>query len=359
MTLRRRTGAALAAALFALVAIAAIAEAVLQPALASRTAAVRLAAHHAAESGAERRIFEVVGSWSIARWQALDPAGSFSDTTTVVIGSLPPRSVRTELHVRRLGSSVFHVRVRATARSAPAHAAVERSVLVELRAPSPVPAVAVTAGGGVAVAGDAALATVDDCPAAAGLTAHIHTSPGASVSGAGAGAGAVVATRDAAASASITYEAPAGLDLRRLRAAASVRPGIGATVQPHAVVQDELCVVSESNWGSGSGPCSTRHVVVAVDGDLRIDGGEGQGALVVTGRLTIDGPFVFRGLIVASGGLVTSGAVEVTGAVFTSPDGFVTLGEGGAVIRASACALEPAAAAIPTLVVVRQRGWWR
>jgi hypothetical protein len=55
---------------------------------------------------------------------------------------------------------------------------------------------------------------------------------------------------------------------------------------------------------------------VYVAGDLTIDGGRGQGVLLVDGRLVIAGPFVFSGQIVVRRGLETrADAISISGLV--------------------------------------------
>jgi hypothetical protein len=78
-------------------------------------------------------------------------------------------------------------------------------------------------------------------------------------------------------------------------------------------------VRTDSNWGDPSAPtspCAARVPVVYAAGDLTIDGGLGQGALLVDGHLLIAGPFTFSGQIVARGGIeMIADNITITGSV--------------------------------------------
>lgn len=87
---------------------------------------------------------------------------------------------------------------------------------------------------------------------------------------------------------------------------ADIRLASGAHATPMPTASDGLCASSDSNWGdptSSSALCVARVPVIYADGDLTVDGGVGQGVLLVAGHLTIAGPFTFSGQIVARGGI--------------------------------------------------------
>jgi len=87
---------------------------------------------------------------------------------------------------------------------------------------------------------------------------------------------------------------------------ADIRLSSGAHVTPMPTASDGLCASSDSNWGdptSSSALCAARVPVIYANGDLTVDGGVGQGVLLVAGHLTIAGPFTFSGQIVARGGI--------------------------------------------------------
>jgi hypothetical protein len=56
------------------------------------------------------------------------------------------------------------------------------------------------------------------------------------------------------------------------------------------------------------GGCGSQVPVVLAVGDLTVDGGDGQGVLLVTGDLHVRGGFRFRGLVIVRGRLSFSGS---------------------------------------------------
>jgi len=104
-----------------------------------------------------------------------------------------------------------------------------------------------------------------------------------------------------------------------LAAAADVRLAAGAHVTSAPVTSGSSCVRVQSNWGdpsTSSSPCAARLPIVYAAGDLTIDGGLGQGALLVDGHLLIAGPFTFSGQIVARGGIeMVADNITVSGSV--------------------------------------------
>lgn len=92
-----------------------------------------------------------------------------------------------------------------------------------------------------------------------------------------------------------------------------------STVSPAPVLDGARCDrAAADNWGSPTdrfGPCGAHTVARVVDGDLTVDGGEGQGVLVVRGDLVLRGGATFAGAAVVEGSLGVSGASRLEGAV--------------------------------------------
>lgn len=132
--------------------------------------------------------------------------------------------------------------------------------------------------------------------------------------------GVPVVTRDAAAADSATYLRFGDAWWNDLAAAADIRLGNGAHVTPMPVTSGASCARVESNWGdpgSPTSPCAARLPIVYAPGDLTVDGGLGQGALLVDGHLIIAGPFTFSGQIVARGGIeMIADNITITGSVY-------------------------------------------
>jgi hypothetical protein len=94
----------------------------------------------------------------------------------------------------------------------------------------------------------------------------------------------------------------------------------GSTFRPRPSALDGHCVhLDPANWGDPSGitACAGYRPLIAIDGDAHIDGGAGQGMLVVHGNLRIDGGARFDGAIVAAGD-VTIGDATITGSIRSS-----------------------------------------
>ena len=134
--------------------------------------------------------------------------------------------------------------------------------------------------------------------------------------------------------------------------------GVG---HPGPADRDGVCVVDEPwNWGdpqSPPGPCSAHLPSRGAVGDLRVEGGAGQGLLVVAGDLELVG-VTFRGLVVASGEVRLGAGARVHGLI-QSGAGLVV--EAGSRVTGSACAALQALASSPpslrSLHLVRSRGW--
>lgn len=357
---RARRGAALAVALFALVGIAAIAHAMLQPAVAGRRAARRTALQYGAESAVERALAEVVAR-PPSQWHALSAGAQPAVTSTAPLPGRAGVPVRLDVLVHRLNASVFSVVVDGRVGALDAPVSVRRSALLELVAPPPRDPAAVTAGGEVALAADTRIEPDAGCPRAEGASAD-RLLVGESTTVQREGVPVVDGvTRDSAATSAGAYLRPAGIPVDALVAAADSRLPGGSVVSPRPVVEGGACAPGSANWGDApgaEGPCASHAPVVVVDGNLVVEGGVGRGALIVSGRLEIRGPFQYGGLIVATGGITTSGAVTITGGVYTSPAASLSLGPGPSLILSSRCALEPARGAASQLRIVPLRGWW-
>jgi len=71
-----------------------------------------------------------------------------------------------------------------------------------------------------------------------------------------------------------------------------------------------------TNWGDPVGlgaPCSGYLPVISVDGDVTINGGVGQGILLVSGDLRITAPFTFHGMMIVKGAADITAPTDVRG----------------------------------------------
>jgi hypothetical protein len=98
--------------------------------------------------------------------------------------------------------------------------------------------------------------------------------------------------------------------------------------------------------------------VVYAAGDLSVNGGGGEGVLLVQGNLVLDGGTRLVGLVAVRGTLVVRGGAWITGAVLA---GAAVVGgqdgEGRTVVAYSGCAVERALAAAAQARRLRERAW--
>jgi hypothetical protein len=138
-------------------------------------------------------------------------------------------------------------------------------------------------------------------------------------------------------------------------------PGGSRLVTP-SVTAGRCATGDPDNWGSPlqpSGPCGGYFPVVWVDGDLALNGGQGQGVLLVNGDLSLQGsvefygPVLVRGSVHAdgTGGRITGGLVVINQ---TSAPSQI---HGNTVVQYSGCALERARMRSARASLLRERGW--
>lgn len=126
---------------------------------------------------------------------------------------------------------------------------------------------------------------------------------------------------------------------------------------------DEECDTTDpDNWGeparSNGGACASYYPVIHAPGDLIIDGGRGQGLLLVDGDLTLQGSFEFFGVMLVRGALLSGpGGARVTGTVSIAAQGETESVLGGIAIDFSRCAARKALLGIAVPVPVAGRSW--
>lgn len=104
--------------------------------------------------------------------------------------------------------------------------------------------------------------------------------------------------------------------------------------------------------GAGS-PCADYLPLLHAPGNMRMDGGAGQGVLLVDGDLTIAGGARFSGLVAVRGVLEITEASELYGVVLASR----VIVHGASRVRYSSCALERALRAAAAPVVPAGMAW--
>ena len=123
------------------------------------------------------------------------------------------------------------------------------------------------------------------------------------------------------------------------------------------------------NWGDPLNPgstCGGYFPIIYAPGDLVLNGGVGQGILLVEGDLSVQGKFEFYGIVIVRGKLKTQGgganAIHFRGALMVANVGPVDddnkndIG-GNAKIQYSSCAVQRAATSAGRGAQLRSRGW--
>ncbi|HET7039670.1 MAG TPA: hypothetical protein VFH97_07270 [Gemmatimonadales bacterium] len=139
-------------------------------------------------------------------------------------------------------------------------------------------------------------------------------------------------------------------------------PSTNMVIQPELTISGQCNKTLDSNWGSPLdplGPCGTYFPVIWVEGDMNINGVQGQGILLVDGNLDVQGRFEFFGPVIVRGVLSTQGTGgHFNGGVIAANinlDQNTVLGD--AVITYSSCALERALQASAQGDILRERSW--
>jgi hypothetical protein len=119
---------------------------------------------------------------------------------------------------------------------------------------------------------------------------------------------------------------------------ASADASVTGSVSPAPVESAGTCVVgAPSNWGDPERPwrpCGAHFALRSSVGSLLVDGGAGQGVLVVDGDVVLEGGARFYGLVLARGALHVEDGAQLVG--MATATGGVYVAAGG-LVRASAC----------------------
>jgi len=115
---------------------------------------------------------------------------------------------------------------------------------------------------------------------------------------------------------------------------------VSGTISPAPIARLGQCAVdSPTNWGApldASDPCITYKPVVKSEGSLIVNGGQGQGVLLIAGDAIFRSAARYYGLVMVAGDLEITGESEIYGLVRVR--GAVTL-RGRSRIVGSACSV--------------------
>lgn len=252
---------------------------------------------------------------TLAGWQASDRLRQ-SVGTTVELATTSSLGARTRVYVTRTTRRLFTI----VAESSQLTDGSGRRVTLFLRLPlaSIAPHGALVSAVDAAIGGEVRIVADTACGDTSSAAVVLAPSASLTIDSALVGTAPSVA-HDAAAADSATYLRFGNVWWSDLAAAADIRITSAAHVTPGPVTSGGSCVRVQSNWGdptAPSSPCAARLPIVYAAGDLTIDGGLGQGALLVDGHLLITGPFTFSGQIVARGGIeMVADNITISGSV--------------------------------------------
>ena len=315
-------------------------------------------------------VAETVAYGELADWRAGERARQRVGTTVSRTMTATPPAQEIVLHVTRLSTRVYSLVAHARAASG----IVRRvSLLVRVPFPTVAPGAVLVSAGSVLLGQDVRV-IADSADCGAGQDSAVMLAPGArllSADGQPLHAPPPVLENPLAAD-SATYMRIGGAWWNELAARADVVLASGAHVTPAPQIAADRCVESDTNWGEpiqteAASPCARRVPLVYAEGDLYLDGGRGQGTLLVNGRLRIAGPFLYSGQIVARDGIESlSDGVELTGIVMSAARDASDPSHGASAsvalryamtLRVSGCDAQHGIASWLEPRVVRHRAW--
>lgn len=359
----RRAGFALAWTLILLVLLGLLSAGAFHASRADALQARRLtlqgAVEHAAELSARR---------AMEQWQGMDlDSVPISDTlpgARAILGG-----VSTSARALRSGPDTWWVTAEAWAPdSTSVEAKVRRIALASRLAPAMIAVdAALTARDAVAVTGTGAVVGTDTTGGALD-PACATDSGGAGIAtpdstlvrhGAVTGAPAIRVTPSAMAPGTyVTFGIETWADLV---ARADVRLPAGRVVPAPVVVAGQCLRGVPTNWGDpAGGACARWAPIVHVAGDLWLDGGRGQGILLVDGTATIAGGAEFVGVLIVRDDVRTgAGGGTIRGAVLAADTSAMRHSEvgDGLRIQRSSCAVRAAWRRHARLRAMRLRAW--
>ncbi len=369
-------GIALAVAVFALVVIAAlVAGTFFAGRLEQQTGMNTFFAAQAAEA-AEAGLNDAIATQTAGAMVALpiDPAFKTDLGTYAMVGNNKVASVRT---ISRLTDNLFLLRSSASRVDAGGGQLAARTLgqLIRLVQAEIDVKAGLTALGDVKITGGAEVTGMDDpppswaaqgvsCPPEADVTGVRYNNGTVTTSGNGTYTGSPAKVLDP----SLTSQSMQNA-FNKLKALATlnvISDNPAATVPAYTGNPARCDKSVQTNWGEpalNTDPCFNYFPVIYHQGNLKLQGGRGQGILLVEGDLTATGGMVFYGPVFVTGTLSTSGnsgqGAKFYGGVIA---GNVALDDltklaGGALVSYSSCALTRALQNSATPAMLAERSW--
>ncbi len=335
-------GAALALVLLVLILIGGFVAGAFVPALEEIRAGRNTLRLVQAAAAAQGGVDETIAYWPGAGYDTLRPG----DSSLVGAAALVSRSGWYNGAVYRWGPDIFLVRVRGFSRDSASRHAIgiilqrtpfETGIWTALAAEGPV-----VAGPAMVIReADSPPESWTDCPASEPVTPS---------------SGEARESPDGAVADSMMRRVFQRVDAHAA-SAVHLTPGHYEGIGP--VQSGDRCLRTDPrNWGDPGrpgGPCAGYFPVIDVAGDLGVNGGVGQGVLIVHGGLTLDGGFEFYGPVFVDGPVAVRRAT-LFGGVLAAGGGAEVRLERGAVIY-SKCVLTRASLPLGEIGPLSQRQW--
>jgi hypothetical protein len=327
-------GFAVATALFTIVVIGALAMGTLFAATHEMRAGTEALHQTRAIMAAELGVEQAIVGWS-REWNGALARGHGRSWTATTDGA------RLVIGVTRLADDLFLVT--SESRAGPARRRVARAVRLDVRDPPLLAALVATSGvdttGATAVDGSDHAPSAWDCPPPSATSFP------------------AIAVTDTASTLRFGH-----FDWAALVSVAHTSLTVRATgVAPRA--SDEECDTAvPENWGEpnrlNGGPCTGYYPVIHAPSDLVIDGGRGQGVLIVEGNLTIQSAFEFTGVVLVRGAVIGGpGGGRITGTMSVAGQGATASSLQGIAIEFSRCAARKALLGIAMPKALAERSW--
>ena len=372
-------GIALAVAIFALVVIGALVAGTFYAArLEQQTGRNTFEAAQVAEA-AEAGLKDAIVTRSATGLLAMAINSDLSPTGGTQLSDLTVGGTTTvERRVNRLTENVFLVRSLAARTDASGGQLASRSIgqLIRLMQADVEINAGLTALGDVTITGGAEVTGIDGvpptwvdpsltCPPLGDVTGVSYNDGTLTISGSGAIGGVPDSALDATLNKDDMKET-----FDKLKALATLivtnpnppdmAPAYTATVPPRCDTD------VETNWGEPmvpGDPCFDYFPVIYHYGDLKLQGGRGQGILLVEGNLTASGGMVFFGPVLVTGTLETTGnsgqGAKFYGGVIAGNVALDDLSKlaGGALVSYSSCAIHRALQNSALIGTLAERSW--
>jgi hypothetical protein len=336
IALTNRPGFAVATAVFALVVVGALAMGTFFAATHELRSGSDAIYQTRAIAAAEFGIEDAIATWN-RQWNGAFARG-FGKTSTLST----PDGADLTVTVARLADELFLVT--SEARAGPARRQVARVVRLDTRDPPLLAALGASAAVDVGVS-----AGIDgsdrspggwDCPAAGAALPPFILADTSALLGFG------------------------HLDWDELVAVATTRLTQQVTAVAPRFTDEECDTTDRSNWGeptrSNGGACTGYFPLVHAPSDLVIDGGRGQGLLLVDGDLTLQGGFEFFGALLVRGALRGGpGGARITGTVSMAVQGATEPALDGIAINFSRCTARKALLSVAFPVPIVERSWYQ